>query len=322
MALKEIELWKKLDISIFEGLKCVVKKVLFRADSSSAIGIGHIMRDLVLAKQYVNDNIIFAVQNLEGNINRKIKKAGYKIELLKSNDIKEVLNLIKEHGVDMIIIDSYNIDYKYEKQLKTENPNLKIMVFDDLYQKHHCNILLNHNISADEKRYKDLVPKDCELRCGSKYTLLRDEFKMEKEKKYPKNDKFTFFVAMGGTDSSNINISILEALSTLKDIKVSLVTTTANENLDTLLKYIKDKKWVYLHINSNTIAKLMKQSDCAIITPSVIANEVLFMGLPFIAIQVVSSNQNEMYNYLYKNQYLVLKNFNKKSFKQLLQKVL
>jgi len=34
-----------------------VKNILFRADSSSTIGIGHIMRDLVLATQYPKSNI-------------------------------------------------------------------------------------------------------------------------------------------------------------------------------------------------------------------------------------------------------------------------
>ena len=32
--------------------------ILVRADSSSYIGTGHIMRDLVLAKEYKNENII------------------------------------------------------------------------------------------------------------------------------------------------------------------------------------------------------------------------------------------------------------------------
>jgi len=57
--------------------------ILFRADSSSTIGTGHIMRDLVLASQYKDANIIFAVQNLDGNINHKIVEAGYKIKILK-----------------------------------------------------------------------------------------------------------------------------------------------------------------------------------------------------------------------------------------------
>ena len=50
--------------------------ILIRADSSSYIGTGHIMRDLVLVKQYKNENIIFATQDLIGNVNYKIVEAG------------------------------------------------------------------------------------------------------------------------------------------------------------------------------------------------------------------------------------------------------
>ena len=81
--------------------------ILFRADSSSSIGTGHIMRDLVLAKQFENDNIIFACQNLEGNL---IEQIPYSVEILKSNDIKELDRLIKKLQIDMTIIDHYGID--------------------------------------------------------------------------------------------------------------------------------------------------------------------------------------------------------------------
>lgn len=293
-----------------------MKNILFRADSSSAIGIGHIMRDLVLAKQYVNDNIIFAVQNLEGNINRKIEKAGYKIELLKSNSIREVSNIIKKHAVDMIIIDSYNIDYNYEKQLKTENPNLKIIVFDDLYQKHNCDILLNHNIYAEKGKYKNLVPENCELRCGSKYTLLRDEFICEKKKEHKKDKNCkTVFIAMGGTDHSNINIKILEVLKEFKNIKVNLVTTSVNKNLDKLKTYVQNKKWIQLFIDSNNVAQLMRKSDFAIVTPSVTLNEVYYMEIPFITVKT-ADNQEEMYEYLKKGDCPVLKAFDKQKLEK------
>ena len=71
---------------------------------------------------------------------------------------------------------------------------------------------LNHNIYADSSKYKNLVPENCELRCGSNYTLLRDEFIKEKQKgRQSKNDKknINIFIAMGGADHSNLNIQIL-----------------------------------------------------------------------------------------------------------------
>jgi len=83
-------------------------------------------------------------------------------------------------------------------------------------------------------------------------------------------------------------------------------------------------KWVNLHINSNKIAKLMNKSDFAIVTPSVTLNEIYFMQIPFIAIKT-AKNQDEMYRYLKKKRYLVLKKMNssklKRDVSELIQKV-
>jgi UDP-2,4-diacetamido-2,4,6-trideoxy-beta-L-altropyranose hydrolase len=290
--------------------------ILIRADSSSKVGTGHIMRDLVLASQYPDDNVVFATQNLKGNINFKIVGSGYKIQDLKSNSVDELDFLIKNLNIDLLIVDSYLIDYEFEKELKSKNKNLKLFVFDDTYEKHFCDILLNHNISADKNKYKDLVPNNCELRCGSKYTLLRDEFIKERQRlRYTKkinNTKTktkTIFVAMGGADHSGITIKVLKVLSLVKNIKVVVATTFANPNLDKLQKYCKYKSWVNLYINSSQIAKLIGKSDLAVITPSVIANEVCYLGKKIIAIKTVD-NQTHMAEYLSRIKVTTLTKFN------------
>jgi UDP-2,4-diacetamido-2,4,6-trideoxy-beta-L-altropyranose hydrolase len=83
--------------------------ILFRADSSSTIGTGHIMRDLVLAQKYAQKgaSIIFATQDLDGNINSKIVEVGYKIENLKSNSFKILNKVIKKLKINMIVIICY-----------------------------------------------------------------------------------------------------------------------------------------------------------------------------------------------------------------------
>lgn len=298
-----------------------MKNILIRADSSSIIGTGHIMRDLVLASQYKDSNIIFATQNLDGNINDRIKESGYKIKLLKSNSLKEVTRLVKKKAIDLVVIDHYGIDYKYEKKLK-KRTGVKILSFDDTYEKHYCDILLNHNVSANKKKYKDLVPYRCELKCGSKYTLLRDEFIKEKNKKSKNktSKNKTIFLAMGGADHSNISIGILKVLEKFDSITVNLVTTTANKNLKDLKNHVKKKGWINLHINSSKIAKLIRKSDFAIVTPSVTVNEVYFMNTPFIAIKT-AENQKDIYQYLKKKKFLVIDRFDNKKLKINIQKL-
>jgi UDP-2,4-diacetamido-2,4,6-trideoxy-beta-L-altropyranose hydrolase len=298
------------------------KTILFRADSSSTIGTGHIMRDLVLAKQYAKKGatVIFATQELKGNVNQKIIDAGYVIERVKSNSKKDLVNLVNKLNIVLLVIDHYSIDYKKEKYIK-EKTGVKILSFDDTYEKHYCDILLNHNISANKKKYKNLVPNGCKLKCGSKYTLLREEFYEEKKKHYKKSKKVkTVFLAMGGADTANLNVKILKVLKKFHAIRVNVVTTKANKNLKNLKEYTQNKKWIKLHIDSNKIAKLMKKSDFAIITPSVTLNEVYFMELPFIAIKT-ANNQNDIYKYLKENRYLTFDRFNIYKLKNELKKL-
>lgn len=300
-----------------------MQNILFRADSSSSIGTGHIMRDLVLADQFKGDTIIFATRNLPGNINYKIEEKKYKIEIIHSNTIEEILKLIDQYSITMMVIDHYDIDICYEKELK-ERTGIKLFVLDDTYQRHYCDILLNHNIYGDQKRYKDLVPNNCELRCGAHYALLRDEFIQENQK--PKklsygNYQKNVLIAMGGADHSNINIKILEVLCTFSDIHAQVVTTTANAHLQELKKYVDNNANITLHINTNHIATLMHQADFAIVTPSVTLNELFYMNIPFIAIKT-ANNQKEMYEYLLQNSYRVLENFDAINLKNALENVI
>ena len=293
------------------------RAVLFRADASSTIGTGHIMRDLILAKQYPDSKIYFATRALDGNLNNKIRQEEYEVVNLQTNDIEELDKVVKKLGIDLLIIDHYEIHYEDEKKLSILNSQLSIMVLDDTYEKHHCDMLLNHNISADASRYKDLVPKDCELRCGEKYTLLREEFKAEK--KIQREKIYDIFIAMGGADTAGLNVKILEILGDAKNIVI--VTTTANRNLDTLKKYVQNKNNISLFINSIEVAKLINQSKLAIITPSVTVNEVLFLDVPFIAIKT-ADNQEDIYNYLKRNRYKILSTFSVKVLTNLLSREL
>ena len=126
---------------------------------------------------------------------------------------------------------------------------------------------------------------------------------------------------MGGADNAKLNVKILKVLEKFQNIRVVLVTTKANKNLKELQKYIQDKRWVRLEINATNIAQLMVQSDFAIITPSVTANEAYFMKLPFIAIKT-AENQKSIYKYLKQSKYNVLKEYDKNQLKNNINTIL
>lgn len=266
-----------------------MKKILFRVDFSSSIGFGHIMRCLVLAREFGNSKIFFASYNAQDC--SIVTSRGYEFINLLSDDIENLVQIIKQYDISLTIIDSYNIGYEEEKVIKMKTTS-KLMVLDDVYEKHFCDLLLNHNIYADKKMYKGQVPSFCKLKCGKKYTLIRDEFKHEKNKK---RDKKGVFVSLGGSDAKNLTLEILKKLPS--NLKVRVATTSANKNIEALARYAEENDNVALHVNSKKIAKLMNKSLFGIISPSVMAHEALFLKLPFIAIKT-AENQKYMYRYL------------------------
>ncbi len=293
--------------------------ILIRTNSSYKIGLGHLMRTLVLAKRYKDSNIIFACENLEGNFNHKVVEEGFYLVNIKSNSSDELISLIKDYSTDLLVVDSYDINYNFEKKIK-QNTKVKVLSFDDTYERHYCDILLNTSISANKKKYKDLVPSHCEVLTGLKYSLVRDEFLyLKQRKKYFYKPK-RVFLAMGGADHTNLNIKILEVLKEMKIFEVHVVTTTSNNSLKTLERYFYKNKFVKLYVNSNKIAEIMNLCDFAIITPSVTISEVLSLNMPFIAIKT-ALNQNSISKFLVRNRFFVLDKFNKKILKNKLIKM-
>lgn len=271
-------------------------RVLFRADSSSKIGYGHIKRDLVLAKHY--DEVSFACLELEGNL---IESIPYEVFILENESIFELINLIKAEGFDLLIIDHYGISADDEKLIKFET-GVKILSFDDEVRAHHCDILLNVNAYAKAKDYEGLVPKHCELRCGFSYALIREEFYAEVGKKRAKI--WDFFICMGGVDPKNLSAKIASELP--MDKKIAIATSSSNAHLRGLRRFVKAHENVELFVDCENLAKMMKQSRKLIISASSLVNEALLLKVNFKAV-CYAKNQKKLALWLAQKGYEVEK---------------
>ncbi|TQR33825.1 UDP-2,4-diacetamido-2,4,6-trideoxy-beta-L-altropyranose hydrolase [Campylobacter sp. MIT 99-7217] len=262
-------------------------KVLIRSDSSSKIGYGHIKRDLILAKQY--EDVSFACLDLQGSL---IDEIPYPTFVLENESMTCLVELILEEKFDFFINDCYSLSYEDERYIK-QVTKAKILSFDDEIKPHYCDILLNVNAYAKAQFYKDLVPKDCELRCGFAYALVGDEF--YEEARLVREKIYDHFICLGGTDVKNLSAQIADKLP--KDEKIFIATSSANLNLSSLQEFVHKRSNIALGVDIKNIAKLMNESKKLIITASSLVNEALILKAKFKAI-CVAKNQEKLAHWL------------------------
>lgn len=272
------------------------KKILFRADSSSRIGLGHIKRDLVLASRLDADEIHFASQALPGNINHQIP---YPVHTLNTSGIPELIDLCKHLDIDHLIVDNYEFTLEDEKKLK-EECSVKLSVFDDTYQEHFCDEIINHNLGANAEKYRHKVPSFCKISLIS--PLIRQEFFEEREHRRSKKD---LFICLGGSDFSNLTLKLLKTLKQ-HNVHVNVALSSSNPNLRSVQAYTNVNRWITLYIDGD-IPKLLNSCELAIITPSVLAAEALFMHTAIIALQT-AGNQIEVAKFLRRKRVTILTN--------------
>lgn len=298
-------------------------KVFFRADASSRIGSGHVMRCLTLAEELrdAGGEVVFISRAHPGNLNDLIRAKGFRchelpeISAIPSNDQSvqdarseyaswlsvsqqqdalESIEALAGAQADWLIIDHYGLDEKWEKLLRPYAT--KIMVIDDLADRHHdCDLLLDQNHFIDgEKRYDELVSPACTKLLGPKYALLRDEFGLAKKFLEPRSGIVKrIFVFLGGVDSENLSAKVLEALSDpeFEHLEVDIVIGRQNPNIDELKSMVLKRDRTAIHIQVENIAELMGRADLAIGAGGSTTWERLCLGLPTMVIAVAENQK-------------------------------
>ncbi|MFJ7970431.1 UDP-2,4-diacetamido-2,4,6-trideoxy-beta-L-altropyranose hydrolase [Psychrobacillus sp. NPDC096389] len=290
--------------------------VFIRTDASIQIGSGHVMRCLTLAKQLekYNVNVKFVCRNIDGNMINYIAQQGFDVFTLFTeidtishwdwtreqwhDDAKETISIIQleQKTVDMLIVDHYSIDIKWERQLRPFVNN--IMVIDDVADRNHdCDLLLDQNYYSDmENRYKNLVPKDCIQLLGPNNALLREEFLEINPAKYKRDGTIkNIFIFFGGSDITGETLKTLYAIEKYmeKNITFNIVIGTANPFKNQIKLFCDQYDNINLHCNIDYMARLMAHADLAIGAGGTASWERIYLRLPAIVV-ILANNQIEL----------------------------
>lgn len=264
-----------------------MKSIAIRADGSNSIGMGHIMRTLVLAKELAKNNRVFYICKDSNDYNlgkQEIKKYFNIIEVNENN----VINDMKDIKADVLITDSYDVNEKYFRNMK-EYFEVSGYIDDmNLYDFSYVDFVVNQNYGSENLKYKS--SQDLRVLCGSKYTMLRSEFR-NKNKIYINSEIKKIGITFGGTDPLSLTPLIMKYLIDT-EYEIHVVAKECFEKF-TLIKNIcrKYKNKFILHINPS-MSEFLLNIDVLISAAGSTLYEAAALGVPTIAVVIADNQMN------------------------------
>jgi len=291
-------------------------RFVFRVDSSPTIGTGHLIRCLTLAgclREY-GFECLFICRDFDGaNFDRVLEK-GFALKRLPASslennetwlgmaagkDVLETVQAIDNVSPDWLVVDHYAIGEQWESKIRKLLPDTKILVIDDLAdRKHNCEILIDQTFARDAADYKPLVGLQARLLLGTRFALLRPEFRKIREgaahAKYEPGVVRHILVTLGGGDISKPLTVIGEALLKLSKTHDFSATVFYGKTHKSLLEpYDKMGSRIKLLEYSDDMANEMAKADFAIGAGGGTSWERCCVGLPTLVL-TLADNQREI----------------------------
>ncbi len=182
------------------------RRILMRADGSSSIGMGHVVRSLVLARELLDLGAEVEVWGSSVALGKCLAPSFSPVPIRdqknpggKPNELKQILRL----RPDLVITDGYHFRRDFFHSLS--EAGIPYAVIDDNVETEAENpvFVLNQNPSAKELSYRARFPNQ-PLFLGPRWALIRREFRMLKlGEGHPYYDTF---LSLGGSDIRGLTL--------------------------------------------------------------------------------------------------------------------
>ena len=259
--------------------------IAFRVDSSSEIGLGHISRCITLADELKKKKckIFFICKEIENYSKAILNKKKIKLNIIKNNipDSKETLKIVNRNKIDLIFLDHYHLDLKWEKEVIKKT---KLAFIDDFYKRRSvADYYINYHGFLYGKKLIKLKPQ-CKKLIGFEFSILK---KINiKKKKQNKN----IFIYFGAVDKKKNSLKFLKILNN-KNIEKFKFKFFVNENFKINKIFSKKNIFLYKKKNKNILSQMFN-SKKIITQAGVSLYEALSTGNEVICIPTTKFQKN------------------------------
>lgn len=282
------------------------QRLIIRADADSRMGTGHVMRCLALAQawQEQGGSVLLAGRIMGDRLRERLVRQ--QVELHDTgeggqafDDMSWLADLRKQRGREdewrWLVLDGYHFDVDYQRRLR--RAGMKLLVIDDYAHlpRYDADLLLNQNAGSERLNYQ--VPRETMLLLGSRYALLRREFRSvrPREKADPAAGRAPhILVTMGGADPDNVTLKVIEALQLLElpAVRVKIIVGPANPHLARLQESVRRSELqAELLSGVQDMAPMMQWADVAITAGGSTCWELAYLGVPALIITLADNQR-------------------------------
>ncbi|MBL8800131.1 MAG: UDP-2,4-diacetamido-2,4,6-trideoxy-beta-L-altropyranose hydrolase [Planctomycetia bacterium] len=276
------------------------KALLLRADASTRIGTGHVMRCLALAQAWQNagGQALLACCETPDALTARWRAEGMQVLSIAGEpgsvlDARETCKLARDAGAAWVVLDGYQFPPAFQGIIK--DAGLSLLCVDDLgaAAPYQADLILNQNLHANEALYRER-PLATQLLLGPRFALLRREFQPWRDWVRPAAvGARRLLVTLGGSDPDNCTTAILRGLrqADLAGWLVQVVLGPGNPHRAAVMDEAGRCPFtiqVLEHVRE--MPALMRHADAAIAACGSTCWELLFFNLPTAAL-VIADNQ-------------------------------
>src|SRR5262249_19810456 len=165
--------------------------LLVRADASTQIGAGHVMRCLALGKawQGAGGDVTFASAEIMPAVKRRLQQETINVVAIEGEsgselDGQHTADLAKGLHAEWVVVDGYCFGPTYYRQPRQRDVHSLPRDDDGGFEEYPPDVVLNQNAPATETIYRNRQPYT-KRPLGSSFVLLRPEFASVTWKRHP-----------------------------------------------------------------------------------------------------------------------------------------
>jgi UDP-2,4-diacetamido-2,4,6-trideoxy-beta-L-altropyranose hydrolase len=268
--------------------------VVFRADGSASIGVGHISRCLALASAFIAKgwSVGFAATAETFAMVPALAAPGVERFAVPDQDDQEAAALAGHwpYGTDVLVVDHYWRDARFERACRPWAR--QILVIDDLANRaHDADVLVDAGASSSD-RYRSLVQSGCRIQVGPAHALVRPEFLEVRDNALAQKRKNTVERVLISFGFAAEKKTIWLALEALVEAQYAGAIDVVGANIGWATAGMKTSNVLRFHEKLVHMPIVMANADLGIGSAGVTAWERCCLGLPSLIVTDAENQRN------------------------------